>query len=178
MAPAGDFDPREIQRAIGSYLTSWEMTEVSFAYLFNATVRPDLNSEAIRRAYGSITSARTRKGMIEEGAKVFFKAFPENSLAKKLRDLLKVYDSAATRRNEVAHGIILAGLPPHTGWYLEANMYSSRRDVARESPYAYTSTQLYEFQRGLKQLGDDSYVLADALRELFQASRATRHGLY
>ena len=168
--PIGDTDPKKVCYAIGSLLSTWEDTETAFSYLFNAVARPQISSYAIRRAYGSIEGSRARKGMIETSAAVFFKSFPDQQLESDLKELMNIYISAISRRNDCAHGIVMGGLPPLSGWYVEANMYSSKRDVKLKSPYAYTSHQILEFGHSFANLRQNAYALADKLKAHFRAS--------
>jgi hypothetical protein len=143
------------------------MTEVAYSYLFNNVVRPQISSPALRRAYGAVISPRGRKGMIEAAAEVFFDQFPNSILEKEMKKFLNIYDSAASRRNDIAHGVIFSALAPYTGWYLEANAYSNKRSVKRETPYAYTSKQILWFGAQFTQLGFSVNTFRDRLKEHF-----------
>lgn len=166
----GDTDPREILVAVGNALGSWEMAEVSFAHLFNALVRPQINSPALRRAYGSIISSKVRREMIEASADVFFHQFPNTVLESEFGEFANIYSSAVSRRNDFAHGVVFAGLAPRKGWYLEANTYGSKRDVRRNSQYAYTSHQINAISKNFSNLASHAYAFGDTLKEHFASS--------
>lgn len=165
--PRGDGDPREIVQCIGEITTVWEGTEISYSYLFATILRPTHSIPAARRAYGSIISAKSRRDMIDGAGEVFFHHFPNERLEQELGELLNIYMSAASRRNEIAHGIILNGQPPRWGWYLEANAYSAKRDVTFKSPYAYTSAQMHQIATWFNQLRTDVYTFGNTLKEHF-----------
>jgi hypothetical protein len=164
----GDSNPVAICCAIGSTLTTWEMTEVAYSYLFNMIVRPRHSSPAIRRAYGSIVSPRGRREAIEAAAEVFFQKFPNAGLEHELSEFIGIHRNASARRNEIAHGVIVSAHA--ASWYLEANEYSDKRNVNRESPYAYTSTQITKIGSHYSSLRRDVEALRSTLKEHFQSS--------
>jgi hypothetical protein len=165
--PVGDSDPRSIVPLIGEVTTSWEAAEISYSYLFSTIVSPVAGSRAVRRAYGSVISARTRKEMIESAGELFFHVFPNADIEGDFLHLLKIYNSAASRRNDVAHGMIIAGTGTRTGWYLEANTYSTKRDVTFQTPYAYTSAQMKEMANKISRLQYDVQAFRDILKAHF-----------
>ena len=143
MLPVGDAEPMMIYPMIGQVITSWEGTEIGYSYLYATVLKPTgYTSPAARRAYGSIISVRSRKAMIESAAEVYFHLFPSPTIEQEMADLLNIYMSAASRRNDIAHGVIVSAQGPRTGWYLESNLYSNKRDVTSITPYAYTSDQM------------------------------------
>jgi len=169
--PVGDDDPRKIVPLIGEITTTWEGTEIAYAYLYATVLKPTgYTSPAARRAYGAIISAKSRKAMIEAAAEVFFHQFPSTTIELEMADFLKIYDSASGRRNDIAHGVIVSGQKPRSGWYLEANFYSNKRPMTFESPYAYTSAQMKRIASQFTALRFDVEAFRDTLKEHFQSS--------
>jgi len=173
----GDIDPRKICLAVGGALSDWENAEIAYSYLFNNLTRPQILSSAIRRAYGSVISVRSRREMIEAAAQVFFHEFPSTALEAELRDILNFYMSAAARRNDFAHGVVLSW-GASKGWYLEANMYSNKRSMTHATPYAYTSEQISKIASGFSRLTTDVNDLRDELQAHFRSCDPTRRARY
>jgi hypothetical protein len=170
--PVGDADPNALLYAIGAALSAWEMTEVTYSYLFNTLTRPRTQSPAIRRAYGSIIASRSRREMIEAAADVFFHNFPDAFLQRELADFMNIYSSGAARRNEFAHGIVASNKAGQ--WYLEANLYSNKRTVSRESPFAYTSAQINKIASQFTKLNRDVNAFQATLMDHFALSSNTK----
>jgi hypothetical protein len=168
--PHGDADPHKILCAVGQALSSWEMVEVSYSYLFNTLARPQGASIAIRRAYGSIISARSRREMIEAAAETFFHFFPFRHYEDDLKDFMRIYGSASSRRNEFAHGVVYTSRSPRTGFYLEANDYNNKRGINRLSPYAYTSDQIMKIAKQFTAHRFDVEAFRSELARHFQES--------
>jgi hypothetical protein len=116
--------------------------------------------------------------MIEAAAEVFFHLFPDKSLEQETTDLLSMYGSAAARRNDVAHGIIIEGRAPRRGWYLEANTYSTKRDMTFTSPFAYTAAQIKKISDQISRLRFDVEGFRDTLKEHFQSCDPKLRGRY
>jgi hypothetical protein len=106
--------------------------------------------------------------MIQAAGAAFFHAFPNKSLEDELAEFMNIYSSASSRRNDSAHGVIVSIKP--ACWYLEANMYSSKRSMDRESPYAYTSAQIMNFGNCFFKLQMDVNAFRDTLREHFDSA--------
>jgi hypothetical protein len=165
--PVGDHGPLTIVPLIGEITTTWETTEIGYAYLFSTTIKPTIPMPAARRAYGSVVSPRARKQMIEAAGEVFFHLFPNELIEEQFANFLNVYDSASSRRNDIAHGVIVAGRKGRSGWYLEANTYSNKRDMKDDSPYAYTSAQMKQIANMFSRLRMDVEAFRNTLKEHF-----------
>jgi hypothetical protein len=99
----GNFAPAPIFLAVGEALSAWELVESEFANLFGILVETE--SFAAVRAYGVITSTRTRQDMFEQAGSVFFRR--HSSLVDEEKGFAKAlshYTNASWRRNELAHG--------------------------------------------------------------------------
>jgi hypothetical protein len=174
----GDADPRTLVPLIGQITTSWENAEIGYSYIYSTLLNPVRDSQAARRAYGSIISAVSRKATIESAAEVFFHKFPNETLEEETAHLLNVYIAGASRRNDVAHGVITNGIAPRTGWFVESNFYSNKRDIDFKSPYAYTSSQLSEIAKRMTALRFDTGALQDALKVHFLSCDPKLRGRY
>jgi hypothetical protein len=103
----GDDNPEQIWARIGSALTTWEMIEQRLSTMFRVFV--ESRSPAADRAYGAIASARGRIDALRAAADVFFQLHSVADTWKKEFDLLVRHASAASgRRNEIAHGVVIA----------------------------------------------------------------------
>lgn len=165
--PIGDDNPHKIYPVIGEITTVWEGAEISYSYLFSTILRPTQSIPAARRAYGSIISAKSRRDMIEGAGEVFFHLFPNARLEQELGEFLNIYMSAANRRNEIAHGVIVRTTGQREGWYLEANTYSRKRDMNFNSPYAYTGAQMHQIASRFSRLRTDVEGFRSTLKEHF-----------
>jgi hypothetical protein len=168
--PHGDPDPHKLLSAVGNAMGAWEMAEVSYSYLFNTLVRPKSTSIAIRRSYGSIASAKGRSSMVEAAAEAFFHAFPNKTLEAETQEFITLYNDASGRRNDIAHGVIYTALAPLTGYYLEANDYNNKRSITRQSPYAYTGTQVIKIAKDFTRLRMDVEAFRRTLKAHFQSA--------
>jgi hypothetical protein len=163
-----DSDAKALAQGVGGVCACWEAAETAFANLFNAIIRPQRESPALRRAYGAIISAKTRREMIETSAEEFFNTFPNAELHQKLTDLMIVYGAACSRRNDVAHGIIIG--TEAKGYHLEANFYTSKRESKTKSPYAYNSQQLFAFTRDFSAVSDTATKVGQGIIDHFRSS--------
>jgi hypothetical protein len=142
----GDSNPDSIYVSVGRSLSMWEYTESHFSRLFSRLITPGEGSPSGRRAYGSIASPNGRREMIDKSSSVFFSFFPNQGLETELKDTLKQYSDAASRRNDIAHGIVLQGVPnAGDGYYLVCNMYTSKRALYGDSQYHYNSEIIESF---------------------------------
>jgi len=87
-------------------LDKWEVVENEFAFLFKIFV--ESASPAASRAYGAIASSSGRRDALEQAAEIYFRSHvtPEEK-QDKFVTLLKHLAQASTRRNEIAHGMVV-----------------------------------------------------------------------
>jgi hypothetical protein len=137
----GDSGPDAIYLAVGKALTQWESLENDFAQLFGLLVanraRGGATRFAAQRAYGVIASAGGRREALEAAGEVFFTflgATEEERLDFDL--LLKHLPLATTKRNYIAHGIVLKATFPISallagnnpgGYFIEPPEYNSNK---------------------------------------------------
>jgi hypothetical protein len=146
-ADHGDSDDDQLYRAVGYALSQWEGLEIALSGLFAVLV--ESKSQAATRAYGALASARARVEALASAAEVFF-ATEISSHFDTFQAILKVVGWAGSRRNDIAHGIVLTYARHDTvggGFFLVAPHYNSRKtdafvDVTLDSigdPFAYAS---------------------------------------
>ena len=102
----GDDSEIGILLGVGGALSQWEIIENHFAWLFAIFV--ESKTHAARRAYGAVQSNSGRRHLLRNASEVFFTM---RGVADEMRDqfgaLLAHFERAATRRNEIAHGLCM-----------------------------------------------------------------------
>jgi hypothetical protein len=147
----GDSDADILYLPIGRALTNWEQVEEECAVLFSLLV--DSFSEAAYRAYGCIIATSTKSEMLKSAAETFFgmKSISEDH-SKPFYDLMKHYQAAATRRNEIAHGRVIGYIEfeevRRFQFFLVPPEYNSRKihprnPVAIDTPTFYRAKYCY-----------------------------------
>lgn len=175
----GDSNPDETYLWVGRALSMWESTEAQFSRLFSHLINPGIGSGAARLAYGSIASSNGRRDLIEKSASVFFNFFPNEELQKDLSNLSKLYVDAAARRNDIAHGIVAMGAPnTGDGYYVIANMYTSKRGIGGTSPYGYTSSIISEYIIEFDRLSQRASIIVHNIDEHYCKSQKTLRERY
>lgn len=160
----GDETPDEIYTAVGWALSGWEMLEMGLVGLFDTLIGIALDSHASHRAYGAVTIWNIRRDMLRAAAEAYFLEFPNKPLASAVEEEIKFADRYAARRNDIAHGIVLAydevyGSPSplggFRGWLLFPAVTSTKAmTLPFSSPkYAYSANQIRffgeSFRKGL-----------------------------
>ena len=108
----GDGKIEAIYEAVGYALSHWEQADQELANLFltltdSTTTEPSARApNAVRRAYGSITSNVGRRAAVEAAAEIYFGRYWENKFVRQpLTDVLNAVQWASRRRDDIAHGI-------------------------------------------------------------------------
>jgi hypothetical protein len=146
----GDETADDVYTAVGWALSGWEVLEMNVVGLFDRLIGVDLDSHASHRAYGAVTIWNIRRDMLRAAAEAYFLEFSNPTLAKEVEGAIKLIDNYASRRNDIAHGIVLAydevfGPPSplggFRGWVLFPALTSTKamRSPFRDPKYAYTS---------------------------------------
>lgn len=173
-APKGNEVAEDLHSAVGSALNIWEHAEGSFAHLFGTIIRPTRNSFVARRAYGAIITARARRDMLVAVAEVFFRNFPNEAAEETMRVLLKHYQDAASRRNELAHGIVGGDRDENSnflGYFIVPSTWNTnKRKMNSEFSYRYSTKEILEKQNSFSNLNSQAISLADQLDTLFESS--------
>lgn len=129
----GDTTDDVLYRSVVLTLSRWELVENFMARLFAILVSSP--SQAAARAFGTVTSSSGRSEMLRRAGEVYFD-HPAVFYRRKHHDagvlnkLLKNYEVAAQRRNDIAHGIaaeITWTTVQTLGWLLVPPDYNTRR---------------------------------------------------
>ena len=124
----GDYDTVGLFHGVGVALSTWENVELVFANMFSVFV--ESSSLAASRAYGAIASHSGRREALDNAAEIFFVSkLAKESVRADFRTLMKHFKDAATRRNEIAHGIVTALIVDDRehGIFLMPPDYNSRK---------------------------------------------------
>lgn len=172
----GDRDPDATYAAVGRALTHWELLEGHFATLYNNVVRPAHLARPAQWTFGAPSAV---KPTLPQGADVFLVSFPQNndgSLEEEVGRILDLYTIAASRRNDIAHGIVAPHIPDrilsgndHRGYFLGPNFTSPKHcDEQLQPEYLYSSKEISEYTKRFDQLGSQIRDLCGRLEAQFQ----------
>ena len=107
-ADKGSASADEIYLAVGKTLSVWESVEEAFAQILCAFIHTNpMNAAA--RVYGSIISPGGRRDALNAAAEPFFhwhNVKPEHRA--EYAALMKHFQPAIGRRNDVAHGVVIS----------------------------------------------------------------------
>lgn len=176
--PYRDAQAHMIFNAVGQALTEWEQLENAcaqlFAVLVSATRKRAYLAPAIR-AYGTITSAATRKDMLVAAGKAYFASRPATAqkFAAEFTELMQAYIEFASRRNDIAHGLVQRVFltkrgvrPAAMGFYLTPSFYSAKFKN-EQLAYLYTSTDLIFYRQEFTKL----MLRVEGLKERMQSKK-------
>jgi hypothetical protein len=150
--------------AVGQALTEWEQLENACAQLFAVLVSTNHKRAYLApaiRAYGTITSAATRKEMLVNAGEAYFAKRPAKaqSFKAEFTELMQAYIDFASRRNDIAHGLVQRvfltkrGIRPAAiGIYLTPSFYSARHFKNEQLAYLYTSSDLIFYRQEFTKL--------------------------
>lgn len=176
LSEAGDKDPDTIFLAVGRALSAWEHAEAGFAHLYGTFIKPMYASYAAKRSYGTVASARARKQLLASAAQVFFRNFPDPAIKAAVNDILKLYEDAGARRNEIAHGL-LGGDRVEAGifYFLVPSAWNSnKRQMNLAISYRYSSEDLKRYEAAFGALGSQVHTLSEKVIDVFQAAPEKR----
>jgi hypothetical protein len=153
----GDESPDLTYVGVGHALSSWEYFEGALGILYGTLVGGIEETSPTLRAYGVVSGFSTRRDMINEASTAYFFSKPSPVQAE-ISSLLNESKEFATRRNEIAHGIIqpyyVGGLAP-SGFVLGPSRFAVRKRKLSKHPeleidlaigiYAYTNDLLIRF---------------------------------
>ncbi len=156
--PRGESDVNAIFLSVGIALSRWEAVEQLFSWLFGYFVESP--AQAATRAYGIVTANHSKRAMMDEAAQVFFRLRRAGEeFSKPLEKLLAHYGQAASRRGDIAHGMVMTfdvgG--ENLGSFLVPPVYNSRNTRAfapqpvadnftfSTVKYRYTSEEISQF---------------------------------
>lgn len=156
----GDESDSTTYEAIGRALSAWEAFELDLSRIFGALVGANDGLLAAMRAYGSVLTFRGRNDMVKAAAGVFFLLQPNEDLQKDLKRLLDLSIDYSPRRNEIAHGIVLAYsaffVGKDEGYCLGPTAYATNKQelqslsegyiIGHRPRYCYASPQINAFR--------------------------------
>lgn len=124
----GDLKANDIFVAVGMALSAWEQCELDFATLFSLFLRSEFYSAV--RVYGTISSNGAKQSALSEAADVFFGIRrAEKPDVDNFTLLMKHFSYGCSRRNDIAHGIVVCfELTRHSTHFLVPSEYSSRKN--------------------------------------------------
>jgi hypothetical protein len=139
--------------AVGRALTKWEIAEQACARLFAIFVGAHQDSAEMTpavRAYGSVVSFNGRCEMLRSAAEAYFAEHPHKGLETDFRSLIGECQSYSARRNEIAHGTVVALMDGETdqrlGFVLVPNFYNPKKySLERKLTYQYSSKEILFF---------------------------------
>jgi hypothetical protein len=109
----------DIFSAVGYALYQWEYLETQLTQLYMFFCFPEGTSsrsyQTTKFSFGSIHTPNTRRTMIERAAEVYFKETPTSKFKPTVARILRLYKDASSRRNDIAHGLILNITSLHLG---------------------------------------------------------------
>jgi hypothetical protein len=166
----GDTDIRVTFAAVGDALSSWEMFEFVLSWLFMHMV--EARTQAMERAYGSISAAGGRKTALKAAADAYFPRYGVTAVdVARFNKLMNHMELAVGRRNEIAHGMVFALLVDpereHSGvtHFLGPAAYGAkgnkpRKTIDMNAPlierlpglYRYTAADIEAFRDGFRAL--------------------------
>lgn len=183
----GDQSPETLFIEVGRALTEWELFEERLSWIFALLVtdRPGEPGQAAIHSYGSIASFRGRSDMVGMAAAAYLAERPASEAVAKLKPFLTRANDFATRRNEIAHGIVqpfysqevtaqmqvdLEDSPEPDGFALMPATYNSRKNelakaggfenpveflIYRQPRYAYTGESISKYGNEFRGLFGD-----------------------
>jgi hypothetical protein len=184
VSPVGDSQEDMIFSAVGQALTEWEQLENACAQLFAVLVSTSHKRAYLApaiRAYGTITSAATRKEMLVNAGEAYFASRPTKAQTFKVEfnQLMQAYIDFASRRNDIAHGLVQRVFltkrgtrPAAIGIYLTPSFYSARHFKNEQLAYLYTSGDLVFYRQEFTKLMLRVSGLKERLRAKPEKARA------
>lgn len=174
----GDPDAKQVYEAVGFALSTWEMLENNFSFLFTLFV--DTDSHAARRAYGSLANNTARTDALRGAAEVFFSEWVVNKPEQEqFQRLIDHFERAAEKRHEIAHGIVMNVLdmghfliPPDynsskMAAFLDDEEYKKDTIARLRAQYRYTRNDINEFSRRFGKLADAAIEYVFFLRKKY-----------
>jgi len=169
----GDTSPDELLQSVGLALSSWEALEMHLGHLFS--VLCDSNTVAAERAYGAVVGHSTRRDMLMAAAEVFCLVHDQD--LKKITKFLDEVGRLASRRNEIAHGLISQHYGSEaSGYYLGPPIYNTNKTALRDykQKYLYTSDQIKLLSNHFRDYRVKLFHITDGLCAARSASQQKR----
>jgi len=106
--PRGDPTEEAVFVAVGRFLTKWEKLEMGCAEAYAAFVTMgSFETTIAMRSFGTVSASRSRTDMLKQAAEAYQFLGHEDGIRDHVGTLLNAYTDHASRRNEIAHGVVL-----------------------------------------------------------------------
>jgi len=167
--------------AVGKALTKWETAEAACAELFAIFVGAPQDSTHMApavRAYGSVVSFNGRCEMLLRAAEAYFVEHSDEKLEAKFKTLLAECRNYSARRNEIAHGTVVAVMDGETdqrlGFVLAPSFYNPKKYSLKHAlSYQYTSHEILFFAGRFSVLTTKVNVISLSLQGKFPSRDKT-----
>jgi hypothetical protein len=168
--------------SVGRALTAWENFETRLFWLYVAILGVSGWTVPAERAYGAIATSRGRVDMLRAAGSAYLFEYrtPEEKSDELKQDLATLLNRAgdyASRRNEIAHGVVWKYsdayiYEPRDGYVLSPPPYSTnKRTLGPHSitmpRYLYSSVEINHFREAFSQLTP----LTDSIIERIESRR-------
>jgi hypothetical protein len=188
---SGDTNQNELYAAVGRALSEWERYESVLAFLFANLIGAPVMLAA-RRAYSAVRTFEGRADMLRAASEAYFYGDPTatDRFQPDFKTILSHATSFASRRNDVAHGVVDHYRPkppapaplPAPEEYALFPAYATFKDRDPESvpSYCYTSDELEYFRLEFFKLRKPAYDLSAEISVMVRknASRGKLRWLY
>jgi hypothetical protein len=151
-------------------LDRWQRCEVSLGVPYASLVALPGNDRPAKESFGAVTSTTTRASMILTACDAHFRDQAEDGLSAEVGQILTLYKEAASRRNEIAHGVASGRTKPRTiprriEWFLVPPAFSKKSSPLRagQPDYRYSNKELTRFANAFEQLSVRAQNLASAV---------------
>lgn len=175
----GDDNDETTFAGVGRVLSRWEAVEFAFARL-HSVFHGVIDGPEFLGAYGEGRIFKVRLGRLQGAADDFFIGHIDHSAEVNFQALVRAAEGFAERRNDVAHGVVMAisdftifrermpaDTPSGDRWALMPPLQTIKRHDDDGFPsYAYSSTELKELARLLAIL---SLEIGDYRKALIQS---------
>lgn len=190
LAEKGNHTAREIYVDVGFSLDRWEHCDTDFAVLYSALIGAGDSNYALMQAFGMIFGPKTKKDMMWAANDAAFHArqsddeetsWQRAAFKKEVRKLLNLYMDAASRRNEIAHAMVMGqptykvvekvAVPLPTVWFLVPPLFATKKNEPHMGgpKYRYSTKELSHFTKCFEELSTRASRVTQAIRA-FHAS--------
>jgi hypothetical protein len=175
-----DEDIAAVYTAVGQALSAWERMEESLAQLFSIFIGLHSGSTAAERAYGSVTSFPSRKGMIEQAAEVYFRDHPDTEGQALFDEIIEFAGGFSARRNDIAHAKAMSFLRQTDGKFIfllwPAFYNSNKVNWRGTAKFVYNSAIISRFVGAFDDIAQKVRQLTRRIEERHALERAPEGG--
>ena len=189
----GDASPDTTYCAVGRSLSTWGLLEDQFAILFAVFLDVGgVGMTAAVRSFGSIITSNSRSEVLSSAAEAYFAVHKDPVLQAAFKSLMQRYRKATSRRNEIAHGVVLglaragyssifyydSGRPTlpsgfrDEGYYLFPSTYATRkRTVDHQPDYWFSSSDIARYTEQFLLMREEASAFQTSLSEAQSRTR-------